>query len=122
MPSHSDPSNKQSSTRREASDLLNDYRILSQEYDEILRISEQILNELSGDRDETRLSGFLNQKLKIGKNIELMSQRIASRNIEPSSSRKSLLDQAKKEIESISSKAGELLNLERRIRKLIENS
>jgi hypothetical protein len=122
MPSHPDPSNKQGSTRREASDLLNDYQILSREYDQILRISQEILNELSGDRDETRLSGLLNQKLKIGKNIELLSQRIAGRNIEPSSSRKSILDQARKEIENISSKAGELLYLERRIRKLIENS
>jgi len=122
MPSHSDPSNKQDSTRTGASDLLNDYQILSQEYDEILRISQEILNELSGDRDETRLSGLLSQKLKIGKDIELLSQRIAGRNIEPSSSRKSVLNQAKKEIESIGSKAGELLNLERKIRKLIENS
>ena len=122
MPSCPNLSDDDAFEGKDASDLLNDYQNLSQKYDEILRISDQILGELVGDRDQTKLLGLLNRKLETGKEIELLSQRIAGSNIQPSASQRSVLDQAKKEIEKIRSKAERLYSLERRIRKLTENS
>ena len=122
MPSRPNLSDDEAFEGKDASDLLNDYQNLSQKYDEILRISDQILGELVGDRDQTKLLGLLNRKLETGKEIELLSQRIAGRNIQPSASQRSVLDQAKKEIEKIRSKAERLYSLERRIRKQTENS
>jgi len=102
-------------------ELLHRYQILSRKYDEVVKISEQILNELKGHREETELFRLLDQKWEIGKKIELLSQSIARWNIQPSPSQKHLLDQVKVEIAEIESKAERLWSLEKRIRELTEN-
>jgi hypothetical protein len=120
------PSNKNSphdqTSERNATGLLNDYQILSREYDRILEISQKILTELTQKKDEKKLSNFLSQKLEIGKKIELLSRKIANSNVKSFYSQKSLLGEAKKELENIQSKVNKLWDLERKIKKLIENS
>jgi len=121
MPSNPDPSNEHSSEGKDLPELLHRYQILSRKYDEVVKISEQILNELKGHREETELFRLLDQKWEIGKKIELLSQSIARWNIQPSPSQKHLLDQVKVEIAEIESKAERLWSLEKRIRELTEN-
>lgn len=122
MPANTNPLDDQAFPEINISNLLKDYRILSQKYDEILKISQKILVELTKDKDQTKLSRFLDEKLEIGKNIELLSRKIAHQNVKSSSSQKFSLDQAKRELEKIRSKADKLWNLERKIKKLIENT
>ena len=121
MPSHPDPSNEQTSEGKDLSELLRQYQNLSKKYDEVVKISEQILNELKGQKEETELSRLLDQKWEIGKKIELLSRSIAGSNIQGSSSQKHILDQVRLEITEIESKAEKLWSLERRIRELTEN-
>ena len=122
MTSNANPSDDQACAKRDASDLLNDYQTLSREYDKILKISQQILVELIKDeKDETRLSELLDQKLEIGRNIKLLSQKISDENLKFLPSTEFSLNEAKREFEKIRSKVDELWNLEKRIKKLTEN-
>lgn len=122
MPSNTNPSDDQAFGERNGSNLLKDYQILSREYDKILGISQEILMELTEKKDETKLSGLLDQKLEIARNIELLSQKIGNQDINFSPSEKSLLSEVKRELERIRLMAFELWNLERKIKKLTENS
>ncbi len=119
MPLDKDPSDNKTSAQTKASFLLKDYQDLSGEYDKILKISNEILNELTKDRNEITLSRLLDRKLEIGKRIELLSKRIASQDIRSLSSQKSILNEVKMELERTKSLANKLLVLERKIKKIL---
>jgi len=121
MVSKKNPSEDGAFRETNASGLLKDYQILSREYDKILKISQEILTELTKDKDVARLSRLLDQKSDIGRNIGLLSHNLSGRNIKFSPSEKSWLNQAKRELQKIKSKADQLWNLENRIIKLTED-
>lgn len=119
MPPDKNPSDNKTSAQTKASFLLKDYQNLTGEYAQILKISNEILNELTKDRNEVTLSRLLDRKLEIGKRIELLSKRIASQDIRSLSSQESLLNKAKMELERTKSLANELWNLERKIKEIL---
>ena len=119
MPPDKNPSDDKILARTNALNLLKNYQTLSQEYDRILEISKEILNQLEKEANENKLSQLLDQKLEIGKRIKILSQRIADQDIGSLSSDKSILNQVKMELEKIKSLADKLWELERKIKKML---
>lgn len=119
MPSDKNPSDDKTLARTKTLNLLKNYQTLSQEYNQILEISKEILNQLENEANEVKLSQLLDQKLEIGKRIELLSQKIADQDIGSLSSDKSILNEVKMEFEKIKSLADKLWDLERKIKKML---
>ena len=122
MPPEKNPPDNKTFAKTNTSDILKDYQNLSQEYENILKVSEEILNGLKKEANEGKLSRLLDRKMQIGRRIKLLSQRIANQDIGSLSADKSMLNEVKMELERTKSLANQLWDLERKIKKTLEGS
>jgi len=99
--------------------LLSEYQKLSQEYDKILDLSQRLLSLLNEkDKSEERIESLLKEKSKIVEKINLLSEKVSFKR--PSCQDKKDIQLIKKELEKIETKAYQLLELEKKVKLLVQ--
>ena len=118
MPISSEGENK----KEKGEGILSRYDALSKEYDNILILSQKILNQVEKENPSTQtIVSQLKEKLEIVKRISELTNQIYTAQIEKKEiSSAEVLSQGKKFIEELKAKAEELLLIENKIEELLK--